>query len=181
MWAYVIAGLMFTLAFGAIVVGATHGIHVHSGKTKGITDIAGGIWPWRSASRSSPGGSTEAVRTTHRGRRSDEGGARSPPHDPDGGARRARDHIPGMFYLVALNVIVAHNAAVAKAVALVTYNVVWFALPLAALGRLHRPPGKAPGLVGTVEQWTRDHARGILLTVAFGAGTALIIRGILTI
>ena len=43
-------------------------------------------------------------------------------------------HIPGLFYLIALNLIVTHNAAVAdKAVALVTYNAVWFALPLAAL------------------------------------------------
>ena len=41
MLAYVIAGLAFTLAFGVIVVGATEGIHVHSGtnKTKAIADI----------------------------------------------------------------------------------------------------------------------------------------------
>ena len=45
MWAYVVAGLAFTVAFGAVIVGATHGIHLGSGtnKTKGIADIAGGI------------------------------------------------------------------------------------------------------------------------------------------
>jgi hypothetical protein len=42
MWAYVVAGLLFTVAFGALIVGATHGIHLDSGtsKTKGIADIA---------------------------------------------------------------------------------------------------------------------------------------------
>ena len=45
MWAYVVAGLLFTVAFGAVIVGATDGIHVGSGtsKTKGIADIAGGV------------------------------------------------------------------------------------------------------------------------------------------
>ena len=69
---YVIAGLAFTLAFGVLVVGATHGIHVHSGtnKTKGIADIAGGIvaLAFGVATRA-PGASAEAVRTTPRGPR----------------------------------------------------------------------------------------------------------------
>ena len=45
MVAYIAAGLAFTLAFGAIVVGATQGIHINSGtdKTKGIADIVGGV------------------------------------------------------------------------------------------------------------------------------------------
>src|SRR5215211_2209169 len=40
MWAYVVAGLLFTVAFGALIVGATDGIHLNSGtsKTKGIAD-----------------------------------------------------------------------------------------------------------------------------------------------
>ena len=43
----------------------------------------------------------------------------------------AATHIPGLFYLIALNVIIAHNAEFAgKITALVTYNAVWFALPL---------------------------------------------------
>ena len=31
MWVYVVAGLVFTVAFGALIVGATHGIHLGSG------------------------------------------------------------------------------------------------------------------------------------------------------
>ena len=54
---------------------------------------------------------------------------------------------------------------------------VWFALPLAALVVCIFRPAAAPGLVGSVEQWTRTHARRILLVVSFGVGAALVVRG----
>ena len=42
---YAAAGLAFTLSFGALVVFALHGIHLHSGsdRTKGVADIVGGV------------------------------------------------------------------------------------------------------------------------------------------
>src|SRR5262245_59881838 len=45
MLAYVVAGLTFTLAFGLLVVGAFHGVHVGTGtdRTKAIADIVGGL------------------------------------------------------------------------------------------------------------------------------------------
>jgi Sap, sulfolipid-1-addressing protein len=142
------AGLAFTLAFGALIVGATSGIHLHSGtdKTKGIADIIGG-------SAALGFGVALAGPATH---------------------------VPGLFYLIALNVILAHNLATAgKLAALVTYNAVWFAVPLAALVICIARPAAAQAFVESVEQWTRDHARGILLVVSFGVGAALIIRGVL--
>jgi hypothetical protein len=91
-------------------------------------------------------------------------------------------HIPGLFYLIALNVIVAHNATTAaKTLALVTYNMVWFAIPLAALVACIVRPATAQQFVGSVKQWTHEHARGILLATCFGAGTALLSRGLLTL
>jgi hypothetical protein len=68
-----------------------------------------------------------------------------------------------------------------KTFALVTYNVVWFALPLTALVICIVRPATARAFVGAVEQRTRDHARAILLTVSFGAGAALVIRGIVNL
>ena len=91
-------------------------------------------------------------------------------------------HIPGLFYLIALNVIIAHNAEFAgKITALVTYNAVWFALPLAALVVCIVRPASARALVGWVEQWARVHNRSILLAASFGAGAALVIRGLLAV
>jgi hypothetical protein len=183
MWAYVIAGLAVTLAFGAVVIGATHGIHVHSGKTKAILDIVGGAAALLFGA---------ALAT---GRISRERPADAP--EPGNRVRAALDrrltvrtaalagpatHIPGLFYLIALNVILAHNVAIAdKAFALVLYNVVWFALPLAALVTCIIRPAAARDLVAWVKRWTAAHAREILLVAAFGAGAALVVRGLLTL
>ena len=184
MWAYVVAGLAFTVAFGAVIVGATHGIHVDSGtsKTKGIADIAGGIV----ALVFGVGLLTGRV-----------GGDAGDAPRAGGRLRSALDrrltthtaalagpatHIPGLFYLIALNVIVAHQAALAeKSIALATYNAVWFALPIAALVVCIVRPASAQALVGWVAQWARDHHRGILLAASFGAGAALVIRGLLAL
>jgi hypothetical protein len=185
MTAYVIAGLAFTLGFGVIIVGATHGIHLHAGSstTKAIADLLGGIVALVF-------GVGVATRRIGRDRAEDA-------PSTNGRLRTALDqrlttrtaalagpatHIPGLFYLIALNVIVAHDAALAdKTVALVTYNVVWFVLPLAALVACIVRPARARALVGWVEERARDHHRAILLAVSFGVGAALVIRGLLAL
>ena len=91
-------------------------------------------------------------------------------------------HIPGLFYLIALNTVVAHHVALGeKSVALVTYNVVWFALPIATLVVSIVRPASAGALIGRVDQWARDHHRAILLSASFGAGATLVIRGLLAL
>ena len=185
MWAYVIAGLAFTLAFGAIIVGATHGIHPSSGsdETKGIADIAGGVL----ALAFGIGIATGHIRREHMDDAPRAGGRMKEALERRLTTRTAAlagpaTHIPGLFYLIALNVMVAHEAALAGAtIALVVYNAVWFAVPLAALVACIVRPAAARDLVGWVERWTREHARGILLVVSFGAGAALVLRGILTL
>jgi cytochrome bd-type quinol oxidase subunit 2 len=185
MAAYVAGGLVFTLAFGAVVVGVSHGIHVHSGtdKTKAIADIAGGTIAVLFGL---------AILTGRiRGNRSDDAprteGRMSTMLDRRLTVRAATlagpiTHIPGLFYLIALNVIIAHNdATIDKSIALVTYNAIWFALPIAALVACIVHPTTARDAVGSVEQWARSHARSILLVVSFGAGSALVIRGVLAL
>ena len=62
-------------------------------------------------------------------------------------------HLPGLFYLIALNVIVAHNPEVPDGTfAVLTYNAVWFALPLLALGACIVRPAAARDAIGSVEQ-----------------------------
>ena len=157
---YVVAGLLFTVAFGAVIVGATDGIHVGSGtsKTKGIADIAGGVVAL----------ALGVGLVTGRIGRGDAGDAPR----PSGRLRSVLDrrltthtaaiagpatHLPGLFYLIALNVIVAHHATLGeKSVALATYNAVWFALPIAALVVCIVRPASAQALVGWADQWTRD-------------------------
>jgi hypothetical protein len=179
MGAYIAAGLAFTLAFGAIVVAATQGIHIHSGTDKAIADIVGGA----AALVFGFGVLTGLIQGRHSG------------DAPGGRLRTALDrhltirtaavagpatHIPGLFYVIALNVIIANDAAITgKAIALVVYNAVWFALPILALGTCITDPEAARDLVRAVKQWTHDHAREILLVASFSVGTALLTRGVI--
>ena len=184
MSAYVIAGLVFTLAFGVIVVGATHGIHVHSGRQdeghRRHRRRRRGAGVRRRILR--PGASAKAVRMTLRGP-----GRMKSVLDRRLTIRTAAlagpaTHIPGLFYLVALNVIVAHNVALAEQGGRARHLQRGLVRAAArGAGRLHRPPGQGAGPRRVGRAVDADHARGILLLVSFGAGTALIIRGILSL
>lgn len=181
--AYIVAGLAFTVAFGVIVVGAFHGVHFGSGsdRTKGIADIVGGSLALLFGC---------AVLSGRIGRRSD--------HDAAGaaGGWKARldrrltipaaaaagplTHIPGLFYLIALNVIVAHEPRLPGGLlAVLIYDAIWFALPIAALATCIVNPDTARDVVVRVERWTAQHSRVLLVSTSFAVGVALVIRGAL--
>ncbi len=185
MFAYVTAGLAFTIAFGLIVVYAFHGVHIDAGtsRTKGIADIIGGAVALAFGI---------ALLTGHVHKRAvreapDSGGRWKSMLDQRLTRRTAvlagpATHIPGLFYLIALNVIVAHNPRVPRGtLAVVTYNAIWFALPILALVMCIVRPDAARSVVGSVAQWARANSRPVLLWASFIVGTALVIRGALTL
>ena len=58
-----------------------------------------------------------------------------------------------------------------------TYNAIWFAVPILALVVCITKPAAARD----AEQWAGAHSRSILLCVSFIAGAALVVRGALTL
>ena len=112
--AYVAVGLAFTIAFGVVVVGAFHGIHLNFGsdQMKGIADIVGGVAVLlfgcavltglipRRSDQNLPGTGTG----TGVGWKARLDGRLTAPAAAIAGPLT---HLPGLFYLVALNVIVA--------------------------------------------------------------------------
>ena len=185
MFAYVAGGLAFTFVFGVVVVSVFHGIHIHAGnpRTKGIADIVGGavtllfglavltgVVRRRGSGPSRAGGNTWMARL-----------------DRQITVRVAAlagplTHFPGVFYLIALNVIVAHNPRVPGGVlALTVYNGVWFAVPIAALVICIVNPDAARNIVVAVQETTKRHSRAIVLVTCFVVGVALLIRGLLAL
>ena len=182
---YVVAGLAFTVAFGLLVVLAFHGINVSSGssRARGVAEIVGGAAMLVFAA---------AVRTGRIG-------GRHPDDAPGPSDRLSRvlahrltlrtaafagpaTHIPGLFYLVALNVIVAHDPTGARgAFEVLLYNAIWFAVPLCALVVCVIEPATARTAVGAIQEWTTNHARAIVVVVATGAGVTLVVHGLLTL
>ena len=180
--AYVAVGLAFTIAFGVVVVG-TFG----SDQMKGIADIVGGVAVLlfscavltglipRRSDQNLPGTGTG----TGVGWKARLDGRLTAPAAAIAGPLT---HLPGLFYLVALNVIVAHNPRLPGGLlAVAIYNAIWFALPLAALATCIVNPDAAREAVASVHRWTGQHSRGLLLGTSFAVGVALVIRGALSI
>jgi len=185
MFAYVIAGLVFTIAFGLIVVYATHGIHLSSGtgQAKGVAELIGGV----AALLFGVGLLTGRIQRRHAHEAPEARGRLKTMLDGHLTTRTAVvagpvTHIPGLFYILALNVIVAHNPRLPKGMfAVLTYNAVWFALPIIALVLCILQPTAALSVIGSVERWAREHSREILTWVSLIAGTVLVVRGALTV
>jgi hypothetical protein len=182
---YVAAGLAFTVAFGLLVISVFSGIDLGAGtgRTKGIAEIAAGIVVLTLAFAVLTG----RVRLA-RGDDSPEPGRRwNKVLSRRLTVRVAAlagpvTHIPGIFYLVALNLIVAnHASASGRLLEVLTYNAIWFAIPLGALAVCIVAPDAAREAVAVVQRWTRDHLRAILLVVSTGLGGALLVQGALTV
>jgi hypothetical protein len=181
MTVYVLAGLAFTITFGVLVIWAFHGIDIRAGsnKTKGVAQVAGGIL--------SLGFCLLVLSGRVGGRRS--GDAPAAPGRWSGLLDRhltirsaivagPATHIPGVFYLIALNLIVSSQRhAVESFVGVLVYNAVWFALPIGALAICIVKPVAAQAAVREIQTWTTRHARPIMVGVSFAVGAALVIHG----
>ncbi len=183
--AYVAGGLVFTILFGLIVVYVLHGIHLRSGsdQTKAAVDLAGGaaavLFGFAVLT-----GRVHATRTDDAPAVTNRWASKLERRLTLRTAALAgpATHIPGVFYLIALNAIVGHELRLVRgALAVTIYNAIWFAIPILALVLCIVRPDAARDAVGAVEHWARRHARTIMLVASFGVGTALIVRGALTI
>ena len=182
LWAYVVAGLAFAVAFGVLVVGVFHGIHVQAGTsgTRAVANIIGGVVILVFAVAFASG-RVKRRRPVDRIEGRTDWGSRFSQRLTMRTAAIAGPltHIPGIFYLVALNVIVAANPFLfGGLIAVLIYDVIWFAVPILALGLSIVRPAAASQMIVAVQTWTKEHGRLIVLVASFVAGTAMVIRGL---
>jgi hypothetical protein len=179
--AYIAAGLTFTVTVGLIVLGAFDGVDPHTGTshTRAVAEIVGGVVALAFGLLVLSG----RVVGPHPGEAPRTPGRWVALIDRHMTLRAAAlagpaTHIPGLFYLIALNLIGAAHAGVPQAVGqLLVFNVFWFALPIAALAICVADPATARDAIGAVEAWARRHARVILMAIAFVVGAVLVVRG----
>jgi hypothetical protein len=182
---YIAAGLTFTIAFGLLVIWAFNGVDINSGtdEAKGIAELIGGIVVLTFAVLLSTGhvGGPHTDDAPDAPRRWTARLERRLSADTAALAGPVT-HIPGLFYLIALNVIAAHQPSIAGGlVEVLIYNVVWFALPIGALAICVINPPAARRAVDELRMWTLRHTRTMLLVVTYVAGGGLVIRGLVTI
>lgn len=180
---YNLSGLAFSLVFGLLVVWAFNGIEFGAGssRTEKMAEIVGGSLLIAFALATLTG--------LIGGPRAEDA--------PKPAARWSKllerrltvrtaaiagplTHIPGLFYLVALNVLVAHQTGVLVGlVELLIYNAIWFSIPLAATALCIFAPELAREKVGSINTWARRNTRAIVISVSLVTGAVLVLRGAL--
>ena len=180
--AFVLAGLAFTIALGALIVWAFSGIDIGAGTdhTKGIAEIAAGALVLCLAVAALSERIPLATLAKEPGTDGRLGRLRQHRITTRTAALAGpATHIPGLLYLVALDLIVAQEPGVAGGmVEIGIYNVVWFLIPIVVLVVCIADPAAARTGVERLQQWAGLHARTLVLTICFGLGVYLVVRGI---
>jgi hypothetical protein len=179
--AYLAAGLTFSVAIGVLVVAIFYGARIDYRDTDvySAIELVGGVTAL---------GFAVAVGT----------GRRQPPARDEGSGegsaitRRLRNpsvttalvagvatHAPGLFYLLALNAIVAERRSLVVGVLeVLLFNAIWFGAAIASVVIFLLRPGVARRALARVNGWARRNARSITVLVFAVAGAYLAIRGV---
>ena len=182
--AFLVAGVTMSVAFGLLVVLALHGASVEvAGSTfSAILYLVAGLTALAYAFR------------FHRGLATPPGGQPRNPNSNGPTARLARalrhpsmieaamagvaTHIPGLVYLIALNAIAVQEPGAASAtIQVAAYNLLWFAIPAAALALAILKPDRAPEYIDRGAAWGRSHQQVLILSTLTLLGTYLTIKG----
>ncbi len=88
-------------------------------------------------------------------------------------------NLPGLFYVAALVAVLETRPTPANGVfQVVVYNVLRFAVPIAALVLVVRGPDRTRTVIERVQAWTRRHRRALILGVFGVAGVYLTVKGV---
>jgi Sap, sulfolipid-1-addressing protein len=178
--AYVAGGFLFSVAIGVIVVAAFDGAGIEYGGNTvqyliellaGVAALgfAAGVWSGRAQLPSR--GESRAEQSAM---------IRRLGHPSVGTAAVAgiATHLPGFFYLLALNAIVAERRGlVDDIVQVLVFNAIWFGAAIASVVYLMIRPGAARRTMLRASSWARRHARGTTITVFAAVGVYLSVNG----
>jgi hypothetical protein len=178
---YIGAGFIFSAGFGIVVVLAFRSADLHPPTVlSGIFDLvvgaaalgfAAGVLAGRSLSRSpdDPSGADNwALRKLRE------------PTIPSAALVGIATHLPGLFYLLALQSIIAQRqGAVADVWHVLAYNGIWYGVSVAAVVfLLIRPSARVREAFGRMNTYARAHQRPIVVLIFGLVGIYLIAHGI---
>ncbi len=179
---YVLAGLVFSIGIGTLVVVVLQGFGTASSSSAGrplINTVLGAValccavavwigWlPRPSKDRTTPSSPTWMRR-----------------HLQDLSPSRAAvagviTHLPGLVYLAALNAIVGDaRSPLNGIVQVLVYNAIWFSMPVVALVLSMHHSAVARECLATVASLPRRHRQVITVVFLGGLGTYLLVAGV---
>ena len=180
--AYLGAGLVFSVGFGVVVVAVFHsaGLHYRDSNAYAAIELLGGVAALGFAAGFASGRRQLPRRNEHAGEESALARRLRHPTMATASVAGVATHLPGLFYLLALNAIVAEHRGLGISIAeVVVFNAIWFATTFVAVVVFLIRPGAARRALARVDGWARRHARAIT-TLAFAVvGAYLTIKGVL--
>ena len=180
--AYLAAGLAFSIAFGVVVVAVFHGagLDYRDSNAFAAIQLLGGVAALGFAAGVASGRRQLPSRNEHAGEESAIVRRLRNPTVVSASIAGVATHLPGLFYLLALNAIVAEHARLGFSIAeVVVFNAIWFATTFVAVIYFLLRPGAARRALARVDAWARRHARTITTVVFAVVGAYLTIKGVL--
>jgi Sap, sulfolipid-1-addressing protein len=179
--AYLAAGLAFSVGFGVAVVAIFHGagLDYRDSNAYAAIELLGGVAALGFAAGFASGRRQLPNRNQHAGEESAIARRLRHPTIATASVAGVATHLPGLFYLLALNAIVAEHRSLGFSIAeVVAFNAIWFATTFVSVIVFLLRPGAARRALARVDAWARRHARTIT-TLAFGVvGAYLTIKGL---
>ena len=179
--AYLVAGLTFSVAVGVLVVAMFYGAGIDYRGTEvySAIELIGGV----AALGFAVGVGTGRTQLPARHEGAGEGSAMIQrlrnPSVTTAAVAGVAIHLPGLFYLVALNAIVAESRSLAvEVLEVLLFNAIWFGATIASVVIFLIRPGVARRALARVDGWARRHARTVTVLVFAVAGSYLVIRGV---
>jgi Sap-like sulfolipid-1-addressing protein len=180
--AYLAAGLAFSVGFGVAVVAVFHGAGFHYRDSNGYAaiELLGGVAAIGFAAGVGTGRRQLPNRNEHAAEDSAIVRRLRHPTMVTASVAGIATHLPGLFYLLALNAIVAEHRDLAIGIAeVVAFNAIWFATTFVSVVVFLLRPGAARRALARMDAWARRHARTITTLVFAIAGGYLTIKGVL--
>jgi Sap-like sulfolipid-1-addressing protein len=182
--AYILGGFAFSLTVGVIVVVAFEGadIDYRGGTVESLIELVGGaaalgyaagLATGRAQLPSRGGTSVAESRMLVRLQRPSVGTA---------AAAGVATHLPGLFYIIALNGILAHRGSLADAIlAVLLFNVIWYGAAILSVLYFMVRPGKARRALIRATDWARAHSQGVTVFLFAVVGAYLVVDGALAL
>jgi hypothetical protein len=177
--AYIVAGFTFSVAIGVLVVVAFGGADIRFGGTvEDLIELLAGTAALGFAAGVAAGRAELPSRANATGPESAMAVRLRNPSVRTAAVAGVATHLPGLFYLVALNEIVAHRDEIADGiVAVLVFNALWFGAAIASVVIFMVRPGAARRALLRASAWARLHSRGVTIAVFAAVGAYLVVNG----
>jgi Sap, sulfolipid-1-addressing protein len=176
--AYLVAGFTFSVAIGVLVVAAFGGAEIkYGGTVADLIELLAGVAALGFAAGVATGRAEPPSRRDATGPESAVAVKLRRPSVRTAAVAGVATHLPGLFYLVALNEIVAHAGFADGIVAVLVFNAIWFGAAIASVVYFMIRPGAARRALLRASAWARAHSRGTTIALFAAVGAYLSVNG----